>query len=68
MISIKEKERLIREHLEVQRILNSLPVYRECESCEWWTGKACAKFNAVPPEDVQKKGCDQWQEKDTIPF
>lgn len=68
MITFEEKKRLIREHLEVQRILNGLPVIKECGSCEHWSGKACAKFNAIPPEDVQKKGCDQWQELSFIPF
>lgn len=68
MITLSEKKRLITEHLEVQRILNGLPVIKECASCEHWSGKACGKFQAVPPENVQKEGCEQWQEADFIPF
>lgn len=68
MITIEEKQRLIREHLDVQRILNALPVIRECVSCEHWSGKACGKFNAVPPENVQQEGCEEWQEQDFVPF
>lgn len=68
MITIEEKERLIKEHLAVQAVLNKLPVKRECNSCEHWTGLTCGKFNATPPQDVQSVGCDNWEERDFLPF
>ena len=67
LISYKQKERLIKEHLSVQAILNALPVKRECESCEFWDDM-CNNFGAVPPDDVRAVGCDNWIEKDFIPF
>lgn len=67
MITLEEKQRLITEHLAVQRILSSLPVKKECVSCEYWSG-ACSKFGAVPPQEVQDVGCDNWKELDWIPF
>ncbi len=67
MITIREKEHLIREHMQVQKILNGLPVRKECESCSFWIDM-CMKFNASPPEHVQNEGCDNWIERDIIPF
>lgn len=67
MITIQEKQRLITEHLQVQRILDSLPVKKECVSCEHWDN-ICKIHNATPPDDVQAKGCDKWKEADFIPF
>lgn len=67
MVTLQEKERLITEHLAVQRVLNNLQVKKECPSCEYWSG-SCSKFNAIPPQDVQDVGCDNWEEVDCIPF
>jgi hypothetical protein len=38
-----------------------------CLSCKAWKPSRCTKFDAVPPVDVQKTGCDEW-EFDNIPF
>lgn len=38
-----------------------------CNNCNHWTRQSCAKFEAVPPPDVQKTGCDDY-EFDEIPF
>lgn len=50
---------------------NGLP--RACWTCGYWTerDKACLLANAVPPEGVQKNGCDSWTEEDAnhlVPF
>lgn len=38
-----------------------------CQSCNHWTRAQCKKFEAVPPADVQRTGCDDY-EFDEIPF
>lgn len=44
----------------------------KCATCLQWTGTVqrtmrCAKFDAVPPVDVQAAGCDEWT-FDEVPF
>jgi hypothetical protein len=38
-----------------------------CKTCQEWEQTGCAKFDATPPVDVQKTGCEEW-EFDNIPF
>lgn len=53
-----------REMEHWQNILNT----RKCQDCEHWSGSGCDKAGgAVPPPDVQKTGCPEWQ-WNLIPF
>lgn len=38
-----------------------------CVNCVHSEGVHCTKFEAVPPNDVQAAGCDEWQ-WDGVPF
>jgi hypothetical protein len=38
-----------------------------CKTCKEWEQTGCAKFDAVPPADVQKTGCKEWI-WDFVPF
>ena len=38
-----------------------------CRNCVHSEGVHCTKFEAVPPNDVQAAGCDEWQ-WDGVPF
>lgn len=40
---------------------------KSCKTCEHYAVSQCDKFNAQPPADVVKVGCDEWS-WDTIPF
>jgi len=43
-----------------------LPVSKECLTCIYWRGM-CEKYNATPPQEVQKVGCVSYQYED-LPF
>lgn len=46
----------------------SLLAKKSCRDCEHGQTQGwCQKFEAQPPEDVQKAGCDEWS-WDQIPF
>lgn len=47
-----------------ERRAGALP--RACWSCGWWAWGACGKWNAKPPEDVQKIGCEAWTDDETV--
>jgi hypothetical protein len=38
-----------------------------CRSCESWNNERCKRFEAVPPTDVQRSGCESWS-WDGVPF
>ena len=38
-----------------------------CNNCNNWQMHRCQKFEVVPPADIQKTGCDDY-EFDSIPF
>jgi hypothetical protein len=42
---------------------------RACWTCAYWSEKkkCCRKWDAVPPDDVQKIGCDAWKLEE-VPF
>ena len=68
LLDIQTKINLIKQNLEVQKILQGLPVKKSCHSCEHYRdGCALADF-AEPPEEIKKEGCEKWQELDFIPF
>jgi hypothetical protein len=44
---------------------------RACWSCVHFDDvlKTCTKWSATPPDDVQKVGCDAWEEfEEALPF
>lgn len=40
---------------------------KSCMDCTNYQQNVCEKFNAAPPPDVVKVGCDEWN-WDEIPF
>lgn len=38
-----------------------------CRSCHSWTSERCARYQVVPPSDVQQVGCESWA-WDNFPF
>ena len=38
-----------------------------CATCRHFEGVSCVKYDATPPADVVKAGCDGW-EFDEVPF
>lgn len=53
-----------REVRDLERIKKRV----SCLTCEHGsTAGYCSKFNATPPEDVQRAGCEEWF-YDAIPF
>jgi DNA repair protein RadD len=45
--------------------VSALP--RACWSCGHWAD-TCTKWDDIPPDDVQRTGCDAWTDEDLIPF
>ena len=63
-IEIEVKISIARREMEFwQNILRD----KSCKFCEKFQQGVCTEFNATPPEDVQKVGCDSY-EWDEIPF
>ena len=40
---------------------------KSCRDCQEFLGNECRKYNAEPPPEVVKTGCDEWN-WDEIPF
>lgn len=40
---------------------------KSCQDCTHWQQSVCQKWNAEPPPEVVKTGCDEWN-WDEIPF
>lgn len=40
---------------------------KSCPDCEYFQQNVCLKFDAAPPPEVVKVGCDEWS-WDEIPF
>lgn len=40
---------------------------KSCLDCTHWQQGVCQKWNADPPPEVKKTGCDEWN-WDEIPF
>lgn len=63
-VEIEVKIGLARREMEYwQGILRG----RRCESCGHYSRGWCAKFDAAPPAEVIKAGCEEWA-WDCIPF
>jgi len=63
-VEIQVKISIARREMEFwQSILQN----KSCKDCEKFQQGVCEEFNAIPPEDVQRVGCDSY-EWDTIPF
>lgn len=43
---------------------------KACWSCMLWDefSTKCEKWDATPPDDVQKTGCDEWTDEEALPF
>jgi Ni,Fe-hydrogenase III large subunit len=39
----------------------------KCATCADYSGNQCAKYQVVPPAEVQQVGCEEWV-SDGIPF
>jgi len=67
-LDIHEKQQMVEALIKMQRLVTSMPVKKQCQSCEHWQeGCRLADF-AIPPREVQENGCEKWEERDWIPF
>jgi DNA repair protein RadD len=59
--------RIVEYDLPPLEAIPTLP--HACWSCRWWSEKkkCCRKADATPPEEIQKIGCELWEEAEA-PF
>ena len=67
-IDMNLKIRLIQNLLEINRVIQNFPVKKTCSNCEHWREGCWKADGAIPPQDIQESGCEQYKERDYIPF
>ncbi len=42
-------------------LVESIEVQKACATCDHWKNNRCRLAEAVPPDDVQREGCESWE-------